>query len=137
VGVDINGSSHSEAIHNYSARNQGGGFLVADDIGPSSDNLVGWNTATRNPGRLRRDRGRPQHGRRHRHAVPDTRTTGILAATASSVTGTLIANNHISDNHFGVFLEALSTVKSATVSGLGSDRFTSVSQHFKFVIAHV
>jgi hypothetical protein len=71
------------------------------------------------------------------HAVPDTRTTGILAATASSVTGTLIANNHISDNHFGVFLEALSTVKSATVSGLGSNRFTSVSQHFKFVIAHV
>jgi hypothetical protein len=34
-------------------------------------------------------------------AVPDTRTIGILAATASSVTGTLIANNHISDNHFG------------------------------------
>ena len=33
--------------------------------------------------------------------MPDTRTTGVLAATASTVIGTLIANNHISNNHFG------------------------------------
>ena len=66
-----------------------------------------------------------------------TRTTGILAATASSVTGTLIANNHISDNHYGVFLEALSTVKTANVAGLGTNRFSGVHQGIKFVTAHV
>ena len=43
--------------------------------------------------------------------MPDTRTTGILAATASAVPSTLIAHNHISNNHFGVFLEALSNVR--------------------------
>jgi nitrous oxidase accessory protein NosD len=69
--------------------------------------------------------------------VPDTRTTGILAATASSVTGTLIGNNHISDNHYGIFLEALSTVKTANVRGLGTNRFTGVSQDVKYVTAHV
>jgi len=232
VGVDVNGSSHANVVHNYSTRNQGGGFLVADDIGPSSHNLVGWNTATRNPGgcgvivaghstagvtatevidnwlsyngTLKSSGGgagvviasevpgekvantivegnhiwgnglsgvtihvhEPNQdfngtqitgnwiGQNNtlgdpidlfastaknakNHAVPDTRTTGILAATASSVTGTLIANNHISDNHYGVFLERLSTVKSANVSGLGSNRFTRVAQAFKFVLAHV
>jgi hypothetical protein len=50
VGVDVNGSSYTRVTHNYSTRNEGGGFLVADDIGPSSHNEVGWNTATRNPG---------------------------------------------------------------------------------------
>jgi hypothetical protein len=61
----------------------------------------------------------------------------VLTATASSVTGTLIANNHISDNPFGIFLERLSTVKKANVSGLGTNRFSHVNQHFKFVVAHV
>ena len=50
VGVDINGSSWSSATRNFSAHNAGGGFLVADDIGPNSHNVVGWNVATRNPG---------------------------------------------------------------------------------------
>ena len=39
--------------------------------------------------------------------LPGARTTGILADTASSVTGTLIANNHISDDHFGIFQAGL------------------------------
>jgi hypothetical protein len=232
VGVDVNGSSHTDVTHNYSTRNQGGGFLVADDVGPSSHNLVAWNVATRNPGgcgvivaghstagvtatvvlgnwlsfngTLKSSGGgagvviaSEVPGEKvagtivennhiwgnglagvtiHAHepnqdfngtqikgnwigqnntlgdpidlfastaknaknyAVPDTRTTGILAATASSVSGTLIANNHISDNHFGIFLEALSTVKKATVSGLGSNGFSHVWQHIKVVIAHV
>jgi Right handed beta helix region len=232
VGVDINGSSHTQAIHNYSTRNEGGGFLVADDIGASSHNVVGWNTATRNPGgcgvivaghstagvrgtvvidnwlshngTLKSSGGGAgvviasevpgetvantivednhiwgnglagvtvhvhepnQHfngtqikgnwiGQNNtlgdpidlfastaknakNFAVPDPRTTGILAATASSVTGTLIANNHISDNHYGVFLEALSTVKTANVAGLGTNRFAGVHQAVKFVTAHV
>ena len=50
VGVDINGSSWSPVTHNFSAHNEGGGFLVADDIGANSHNVVGWNIATRNPG---------------------------------------------------------------------------------------
>jgi hypothetical protein len=232
VGVDVNGSSYAEVLRNYSTRNEGGGFLVADDIGPSSHDEVGWNTATRNPGgcgviiaghstagvrdNLVIDNSLSYNGtlkssgggagvviasevpgetvanttvegnhiwgnglsgvtiHAHEpnqdfngtqikgnwigqnntlgdpiglfastaknakdHAVPDTRTTGILAATASSVTGTLIANNHISNNHFGIFLERLSTVKTANVSGLGTNRFSHVSQAFKFVLAHV
>ena len=71
------------------------------------------------------------------YAVPDNRTTGILAATASSVTGTVIASNHISDNHFGIFLEALSTVKTANVSGLRTNSFAGVNQAIKFVTAPV
>ena len=48
VGVDINGSkpSYTQVTSNYSTQNEGGGFLVADDIGPNSHNVVGWNTAT-------------------------------------------------------------------------------------------
>jgi Right handed beta helix region len=232
VGVDVNGSSNTQVTHNYSTRNEGGGFLVADDIGSTSHNEVGWNTATRNPGgcgvivaghstagvrgtvvidnwlsyngTLKSSGGgagvviasevpgetvtntivegnhiwgnglagvtvhvhKPNQNfngtqikgnwigqnntlgdpidlfastakNAKNFAVPDTRTTGILAATASSVTGTLIANNHISDNHYGVFLEALSTVKKANVAGLGTNRFSGVHQAVKFVTAHV
>ena len=232
VGVDVNGSSYTQVLRNYSTRNEGGGFLVADDIGPNSHNVVGWNTATRNPGgcgviiaghstdgvrdNLVIDNWLSYNGtlkssgggagvviasevpgetvantivegnhiwgnglagvtihvhepnqdfngtqikgnwigqnntlgdpiglsastakKAKNYAVPDTRTTGILAATASSVTGTLIANNHISNNHFGIFLERLSTVKKANVSGLGTNRFSHVTQAFKFVVAHV
>ena len=71
------------------------------------------------------------------YSVPDTRTTGILAATASSVYGTVIGGNHISNNHFGIFLEALSTVKSANVSGLRTNSFYRVNQAIKFVTAPV
>jgi hypothetical protein len=232
VGVDVNGSSYTQVVHNYSTRNQGGGFLVADDIAPSSHNEVGWNVATRNPGgcgviiaghstdgvrdNVVIDNSLSLNGTRKssgggagvviasevpgetvantvvegnhiwgnglagvtvhahepnqnfngtqikgnwigknntlgdpiglfsstaknakNHAVPDRRTTGILAATASSVTGLLIANNHISNNHYGIFLERLSTVKKAKVSGLGSNRFAHVIQRFKFVVARV
>jgi hypothetical protein len=50
VGVDLNGSSWSQAIGNVSEHNTGGGFLVADDVGASSHNVVAWNVASDNPG---------------------------------------------------------------------------------------
>jgi hypothetical protein len=50
VGVDFNGASYSQAYHNISAFNRGGGFLVADDLGVTHDNVVAWNFATHNPG---------------------------------------------------------------------------------------
>ncbi len=50
VGVDLNGSSWSQATGNVSEDNAGGGFLVADDVGPNSHNLVAWNLASHNPG---------------------------------------------------------------------------------------
>ncbi len=232
VGVDVNGSSYTRVTSNYSAHNEGGGFLVADDIGPNSHNVIGWNTATRNPGgcgvivaghstagvtdnlvignwlsyngTLKSSGGgagvviasevpgetvayttvtgnhiwgnglagvtvhvhEPNQdfngtkiignwiGQNNtlgdpiglfastatnakNYAVPDPYTTGILAATASSVTGTVIAGNHISDNHYGIFLEALSTVASANVSGLGTNSFYHVHKAIKFVTAPV
>jgi nitrous oxidase accessory protein NosD len=232
VGVDINGSSWSSATRNYSAHNAGGGFLVADDIGANSHNIVGWNVATRNPGgcgviiaghstdgvtdnlvignwlsyngTLKSSgggagvviasevpgetvAGNTVAGNHiwgnglagvtlHAHlpgqnfngnkvtgnwigrnnllgdpidlvtsptstknvAVPDTRTTGILAATASVVPTTVIARNHIYDNHFGIFLEALSNVVKGThVYGLGSNHFFQVHKPVKTVIVPV
>ena len=50
VGVDINGSSFSQAVRNIAEDNAGGGFLVADDLGRSSHNGVSHNVASRNPG---------------------------------------------------------------------------------------
>ena len=50
VGVDINGSSWSGAVGNVAKDNMGGGFLVADDVGPNSHNVIAWNVATHNPG---------------------------------------------------------------------------------------
>lgn len=50
VGVDINGSSWSGAVGNVAKDNMGGGFLVADDVGPNSHNVIAWNVATDNPG---------------------------------------------------------------------------------------
>jgi Right handed beta helix region len=50
VGVDFNGTSYSQAYHNISDFNGGGGFLVADDLGVTHDNVVAWNSATHNPG---------------------------------------------------------------------------------------
>jgi hypothetical protein len=50
VGVDFNGTSFSRASRNVSKFNKGGGFLVADDIGPTSHDTINWNVASRNPG---------------------------------------------------------------------------------------
>ncbi len=50
VGVDFNGTSFSLADHNTSKFNARGGFLIADDVGRSSDDAVAWNVASRNPG---------------------------------------------------------------------------------------
>ena len=37
-------------MHNLAEHNKGGGFLVADDLGPTHFDAVTWNVATRNPG---------------------------------------------------------------------------------------
>jgi parallel beta-helix repeat protein len=50
VGVDLNGSSRSTVTRNVSDHNTGGGYLVADDVGPAGHNTVSWNVASRNPG---------------------------------------------------------------------------------------
>ncbi|HEY5359383.1 MAG TPA: right-handed parallel beta-helix repeat-containing protein [Streptosporangiaceae bacterium] len=50
VGVDFNGTSLSVASHNVANFNHGGGFLVADDVGPSGHDTVSWNVASHNPG---------------------------------------------------------------------------------------
>jgi parallel beta-helix repeat protein len=50
VGVNLNGSSWSQATGNISEDNTGGGFLVADDLGRTSHNVVSHNVATDNPG---------------------------------------------------------------------------------------
>jgi Right handed beta helix region len=50
VGVDFNGTSYSQAYHNVSRFNRGGGFLVADDLGVNHGNVVAWNVAADNPG---------------------------------------------------------------------------------------
>jgi hypothetical protein len=50
VGVDFNGASLSLASHNIAKFNHGGGFLIADDIGPTRGNTVSWNVASHNPG---------------------------------------------------------------------------------------
>lgn len=77
VGVDINGSSWSQATRNISKYNAGGGFLVADDVGPNSHNVVAWNVASHNPGGC-----------------------GVIVAghSTSGVTGNLIAHNLLAYN---------------------------------------
>lgn len=50
VGVDFNGTTYSQAYHNIAEFNGGGGFLVADDLGVTHDNVVAWNFAGHNPG---------------------------------------------------------------------------------------
>jgi hypothetical protein len=66
--------------------------------------------------------------------VPDLLTTGILAATASQVSGTVIAGNTIVGDHYGIFLEALKSALPSPVAGLGSNRFYRVHQAVKTVI---
>lgn len=50
VGVDLNGTKYSSAEYDTSKFNAGGGYLVADDLGSSSHDVVGWDVASRNPG---------------------------------------------------------------------------------------
>ena len=77
VGVDLNGSSWSQATGNVSEDNMGGGFLVADDVGPTSHNVVAWNVASDNPGGC-----------------------GVILAghSTAGVTGNLIAHNLLTYN---------------------------------------
>ena len=109
VGVDINGSSYTQVTSNYSTQNEGGGFLVADDIGPNSHNVVGWNTATRNPGGCgvivagHGTGGRhPQPGDRQlaelqRHAEVFRRRRGVVIA--SEVPGETVAYTTVTGDH--------------------------------------
>jgi nitrous oxidase accessory protein NosD len=50
VGVDLNGTSWSRVSRNISEHNAGGGYLVADDVGPTGHNVVAFNVASDNPG---------------------------------------------------------------------------------------
>jgi parallel beta-helix repeat protein len=50
VGVNLNGSTLSQVTRNTAEYNTGGGFLVADDNGRTSHNLVAYNVASHNPG---------------------------------------------------------------------------------------
>ena len=50
VGVDFNGTTNALATHNISEFNSGGGFLIADDLGPAHYDAVTWNIAEHNPG---------------------------------------------------------------------------------------
>jgi len=227
VGVDINSSTWSSATGNVAISNEGGGFEIADDIGPASHDTVAWNYETKSydgcgvivaghstagvtdnlvahnsvssngtakgteasglllasevPGETMTgntftgnrawDNGLPgmtihvhlpgQHFNDNKVignwfgtnnvvgdpiglftsptsqknvAVPDLYTTGILAATASQVSGTVIAGNHITGNHFGIFLEALKSALPSSVSGLGTNTFHHVFQALKEVI---
>ncbi|HEY6494592.1 MAG TPA: right-handed parallel beta-helix repeat-containing protein [Trebonia sp.] len=77
VGVDINGSSWSSATGNTAKYNTGGGFLVADDVGPNGHNVVSWNVASNNPGGC-----------------------GVILAghTTAGVSNNLVANNTLTYN---------------------------------------
>jgi nitrous oxidase accessory protein NosD len=77
VGVDLNGSSWSQASHNVSEYNTGGGYLVTDDVGASSHNVVSYNVASHNPGGC-----------------------GVILAGHSTfgVTDNLVADNLLTDN---------------------------------------
>jgi hypothetical protein len=226
VGVDLNGSSWSQATGNVSEDNTGGGFLVADDVGPNSHNVVAGNVASDNPGgcgvilaghstagvtdnlvahNLLTDNGTLKssgggagvviatevpgetvagntvtgnliYGNGlagvtiHAHlpaqnlngnqitgnvigtnntlgdpidlatspsstknvAVPDTRTTGILVGSASSI-HVLISGNRIFRNHFGIFLEGVRRPVHATLHG---NQFHRVFKPVKRVIVH-
>jgi len=227
VGVDLNSSTWSAAIGNVAINNQGGGFEIADDVGPASHNTVAWNFETGSfdgcgvivaghstagvtdnlvahnsvskngttkgtqasglllasevPGETmtgnlffdNRAWGNGLAGMTiHVHlpgqhfndnkvignwigtnnivgdpidlfttpaatknvAVPDLRTTGILAATASQVSGTMIAGNHITRNYYGIFLEALKSALPSPVAGLKTNTFHRVRQPLKVVI---
>jgi hypothetical protein len=65
-------------------------------------------------------------------AVPDTRTTGILVGSASSI-HVLISGNRIARNHFGIFLEGVGHVVRATLHG---NQFHRVAKPVKRVIVH-
>jgi parallel beta-helix repeat protein len=224
VGVDLNGSSWSRAIGNVSKYNAGGGYLVADDVGPASHNVVAWNVASHNPGgcgvivaghstsgvtdtlvahnlltyngTLKSSGGgagvviatevpgetvadntvvgnviygnglagvtihahlpgQDLNGNRiignqigtndtlgdpidlatsptstKNVAVADTKTTGILVGAASSIRVT-INGNHISGNHYGIFLEGVGKVVHASLCG---NRFRHVAVRVRRVI---
>jgi len=227
VGVDINSSAWSSATGNVAINNEGGGFEIADDIGPASHDTVAWNYESKSydgcgvivaghstagvtdnlvahnsvssngtvkgteasglllasevPGETMTgntfidnsawDNGLPgmtihvhlpgQHFNGNKVignwfgtnnvvgdpidlvtsptsqknvAVPDLKTTGILAATASQVSGTVIAGNHITGNHYGIFLEALQSALPSPVAGLNTNSFHHVVQAVKEVI---
>ncbi|MGO8887529.1 MAG: nitrous oxide reductase family maturation protein NosD [Streptosporangiaceae bacterium] len=50
TGIDLNGTQGSVAAGNTADYNQGGGFYIADDAGPTAHNTVTGNVAYDNPG---------------------------------------------------------------------------------------
>jgi len=117
VGVDFNGTSYSRAAHNVSKFNKGGGFLVADDIGPTKGNIVSWNVASYNPGGCGIIiAGHSKFGVRdnwvaHNWLVangtnPKSAGAGVVIAT--EVPGETVAGNTVKDNE--IFRNGISGV---------------------------
>jgi parallel beta-helix repeat protein len=101
VGVDLNGTCLSRVASNLSEYNDGGGFLIADDLGRASNNDVSYNVASHNAG-----------------------GGGVIVAghTKAGAVGNLIAHNLLTDNGTarnnsggGVMIEG--DVAGATVTG--------------------
>jgi parallel beta-helix repeat protein len=63
-------------------------------------------------------------------ATPDTKTTGILVGSASKIS-VQISRNHISNNHYGIFLEGVGKVVHASLQG---NRFHNVTVPVKSVV---
>ena len=110
VGVDLNGSSSSQVTNNVSKYNAGGGFLVADDVGPASHNTVSSNLASDNPGGCGVIlAGHSTSGVTH-NLVEDNRLTyngtlksanggGAGVVIATEVPGETVADNTVEDNN--------------------------------------
>jgi nitrous oxidase accessory protein NosD len=66
-------------------------------------------------------------------AKPDPRTTGILVGTASAIK-VQIAGNHITFNHYGIFLEFLKNIAKKSHVALVGNQFAHVVKTVKRVI---
>jgi parallel beta-helix repeat protein len=96
VGVDLNGTTWCQAVDNDSEYNTAGGFLVADDNGPTSHNVVSDNVASHNPG-----------------------GGGVIVAGhgTAGVTSTTVADNQLTDNGTLKARSGAGVVISSTVRG--------------------
>jgi parallel beta-helix repeat protein len=108
VGVDFNGTSWSRASYNTSKYNKGGGFLVADDVGPTGHNIVSWNVASYNPGGCgviiagHSKFGVTDNWVAHNWLVSNGtshKSPGAGVVIASEVPGETVSGNTVLDNH--------------------------------------
>ncbi len=101
VGVNLNGSTSSVATGNISEYNNGGGFLIADNNGRTSNNVISSNVASHNPG-----------------------GSGVIVAghRTAGVTGNLVAHNVLTYNGTlkgkgGAGVLIATSVRGETVAG--------------------